>query len=682
MYDIPEEKLKELLLIKKMTDAQAALCLGVSKETIRRRRVKLDLPAKPKRRERPRGLTEEQEVLIREMYERGHNDYYIASKMHVGRECLRKWRRKNGVSSQTNKKGLTKEDAEIMSGLLSEGRTLTDIGKSFGVQRTSVARCLKRHGYTYETYRPQHPEWVDSYTLTHRQEQILIGDLLGDGALVPTSPQSAYMQFGHAIDQEQFVRWKMSEMEPLSSNVSSYLKHNSLLCKTWTSPVLGEWYKTFYPRGKKEISSKIIDMLGDLGLAVWYMGDGSLIRNTPVIHVGLSVDVTAIVSALNKKFGPVFKEKRYEKEWHIKVKDRSAFFGIVTPHIIEYFRYKVPEGHQNLLRSCGGSLFIRPEEFKTLSIESQEEIIDKLSSYYRARGFPYPSYGYATIRRDCRALLDVDVRDISFALTSLVGRKTCNNFMRHRYDARRYDSDPMSHWRDPKKYRKFIRNRLTYSDGSVTDSSIRTGISLKGIPANFSPTLAKHIYKRYGKPGGRVLDFSAGYGGRLLGWMSSGLSGTYEGTEPCSKSYQGLCRMTEYCSKFFGLDPGQVIIHREPFEDVNLTGTYDMVMSSPPYFGLERYSEEDNQSIVRYPDYSEWLEKFWGILVSRVHHHLKSGSLFIYSIGNYGSYDLVSDMREAVLGRGFLEMDHDLRFYYRNVYRGTTKSETICVFRK
>jgi hypothetical protein len=63
-------------------------------------------------------------------------------------------------------------------------------------------------------------------------------------------------------------------------------------------------------------------------------------------------------------------------------------------------------------------------------------------------------------------------------------------------------------------------------------------------------------------------------------------------------------------------------------------GRVDAVLFSPPYFDLEIY-ESDNQSFANYPNYQDWLEKYWERTVLIAHQVLKPGGRFAFVISNY-----------------------------------------------
>ena len=61
--------------------------------------------------------------------------------------------------------------------------------------------------------------------------------------------------------------------------------------------------------------------------------------------------------------------------------------------------------------------------------------------------------------------------------------------------------------------------------------------------------MAKAIYDTYCQPNAKVLDPCGGYGGRLLGAMSSGNVSSYTALEPNFSTYQGLLDLREHLRK-------------------------------------------------------------------------------------------------------------------------------------
>jgi predicted transcriptional regulator/SAM-dependent methyltransferase len=686
MHKIPEDSLRHLLVDKGMTDTQAAESLGVSRMSVSRRRKQLGIPQKPKRPEGYYDITEEQDKELRDLYSRGLNDYEVAKTIKFGRNRLREWRAINSIVSKTNKKGLGEKDYEVALNLRKQGKTYKDIARGLGVTRSSVSKFMCKNGHEdYVKYRPKRPSWVDSYELSDIQKQVLVGDLFGDGALYNTSSSTAYYYFSQANHQEFFVRFKSVVMSPLTSNLHSNKDHSASNVSTWSAPCLKKYQQMFYPKGEKYLTKELISLLTPIGLAVWYMGDGSLNRNSPVIHVGNQVDLTSIINELNNKFDISCELKKYRKEQHIRIQGTETFINIINNYVLEEFSYKIP----NQFREKTGSYWsdvniytIDSKRYKILPDTEKEKVINDLCLYYERKGFPYPRYNKIKRKEDCIRLKNYFEGSDQYPR---YGNKTCNHYMPHRFDACRYNNNPMNHWRDKTLFRKFMENRLLYAGSKITDSVIRTGMQLKGVPANFSPSKAKCIYDKYLPAGGSTLDFSSGYGGRLLGFMASSHNSFYVGVEPNTKSYEGLKSIRDECCEFFEeVAPDSINFIHAPFEDVSDSfkdNSFDLVFSSPPYFGLEIYSDEETQSFSRYPEYSSWLYNFWFFIIKESFRVLKPGGVLVYTIGNYEDYTLVEDTLKYIECTKFEPLEFD-SLSYKNVFSSTEKKETVFVFKK
>ena len=78
----------------------------------------------------------------------------------------------------------------------------------------------------------------------------------------------------------------------------------------------------------------------------------------------------------------------------------------------------------------------------------------------------------------------------------------------------------------------------------------------------------------------------------------------------------------------------------------------DAVLFSPPYYDLEIYDSED-QSFTNYPDYADWLLKYWEATVVIAKQVLRPGGRFAFVISNYRNkakeeVTISQDMRDVV----------------------------------
>lgn len=328
-----------------------------------------------------------------------------------------------------------------------------------------------------------------------------------------------------------------------------------------------------------------------------------------------------------------------------------------------------------------------PDIFKALSKEEQEEYIEQAYKYYKKIGFPYISYDYNKLVGVIKSLVKYE-QDIKSNVIKhcTIGANFCEHFFPHLYEASRYDRiSPLMTWNDSEKLHKLIRNRFKYAP-KFNGSAIRRGLKLLGGASNFKPTVAKYVYRRYLPDNGVTYDFSAGYGGRLSGFIASGKKGKYIGVDPLQKTCKGLRDLYSYWKKWVGTN-SQIDIINGCAEDLELEkGIVDLAFSCPPYFKLEKYSDDSTQSINKFTLYEDWLEGFWRKVVKNCFFMLKSSGYLIYVVGNYLNYNLKKDFEEICLSEGFVkEQELQIPLSYMFLKKKTKKAfkyENMYIYRK
>jgi tRNA1(Val) A37 N6-methylase TrmN6 len=165
-----------------------------------------------------------------------------------------------------------------------------------------------------------------------------------------------------------------------------------------------------------------------------------------------------------------------------------------------------------------------------------------------------------------------------------------------------------------------------------------------GRAANFRPTVSRTVIHHLSNPGETLLDFSAGFGGRLLGALT--LKRHYVGLDPAKQQAVGLHKMLRALD---GLVSGTAEIYCERAEAVMPTlreGSIDLVFSSPPYFDVEKYSQETTQSYIRYPTYDVWRHRFLQGVVQESYRILRAGGRLAINVANHRRYRLATDVLE------------------------------------
>ena len=139
----------------------------------------------------------------------------------------------------------------------------------------------------------------------------------------------------------------------------------------------------------------------------------------------------------------------------------------------------------------------------------------------------------------------------------------------------------------------------------------------------FKPSLALSVLRKLHAR--RVLDFSAGWGDRLLAALAHGAA-AYVGVDPHTALRECHAAMVR---KFVGGGSARTAVRTvyAPFEDARLDdeAPFDTVFTSPPYFDFERYSSSPTQSCARHPTLGGWVDGWLAPVLAKAWAHLARG---------------------------------------------------------
>ncbi|PJA83205.1 MAG: hypothetical protein CO146_01605 [Candidatus Nealsonbacteria bacterium CG_4_9_14_3_um_filter_37_29] len=200
-------------------------------------------------------------------------------------------------------------------------------------------------------------EYKSKLSLSERQKEILIGLILGDGHLEKLyTPTLGRLKVEHSYKQKDYVDWLYEEFrnwvrsKPKSKRKKvwnkTYLNYGFL---TYGHRMLGEFQERFYRNRKKIVPKELEKDITSLGLAIWFMDDGSIKSRR---HKGLFLntqdfkksDVQKLQQILKKKFDLSSSTRQDEKGEQIYLGGKSAekFIGIIKSYIIPSMEYKIP----------------------------------------------------------------------------------------------------------------------------------------------------------------------------------------------------------------------------------------------------------------------------------------------------------------------------------------------------
>jgi len=281
---------------------------------------------------------------------------------------------------------------------------------------------------------------------------------------------------------------------------------------------------------------------------------------------------------------------------------------------------------------------------RNLSDEEFETLLPTLTSELEAHGILYETYDEKTIQADWLALCKKPVDNIqtNIAATNTAGMKIMKKYMKHFYDVANYKGISITSLWKKEFLEKAIRfNRKNHSTPYASEIIRSLGFTNGlGKVTMYRPLMARNIVSYFKAKS--VLDVCAGWGGRMLGAKSLGQEILYTGIEPCEKTFTSLCTI---CNE---LDLQNIVLVNEKAEDFLDTlpdsVTFDIALTSPPYFNLEVYSNESTQSISGGKDYPTWLKVFLEPLIAKV---LKRVTYSCWSVKNFKTdkkYDLFTDV--------------------------------------
>jgi hypothetical protein len=188
-----------------------------------------------------------------------------------------------------------------------------------------------------------------------------------------------------------------------------------------------------------------------------------------------------------------------------------------------------------------------------------------------------------------------------------------------------------------------------------------------GQPAvNFPALTAKWIYENYTnhidqKEHLVIYDSSSGWGGRIIGAMSTRKKVHYVGTDPNPDNFineLGISRY-EYVAKFYNdkcvddysekltqffevkkqgntyelfQDGSELISNNPRFQKYK--GKLDISFTSPPYFNREQYSQDEKQSFKAYGEYDDWRDNFLRPTLTTIYEYLKNDRYILWNIAD------------------------------------------------
>lgn len=223
---------------------------------------------------------------------------------------------------------------------------------------------------------------------------------------------------------------------------------------------------------------------------------------------------------------------------------------------------------------------------------------------------------------------------------------------------------------------------------SVLPTELKSALGLVSGNAvqNYKPMYARAVYE-YICPifNGKILDFSSGYGGRMLGAMTSNLRYHYTGIEPNTETFRGLDSLGALIAETNGSTYTMTNTVSEEF--CTDRGSIDAAFSSPPYFNLEVYSDEQSQCMHRYKSIDAWFDSYVEPTLNMLNNSLRDEGIYAVNIADYTvekkRFEIVNRWIELSKKCNFMHVDTlHMKLQARPGGDKVGKQENIFIFKK
>ena len=187
-------------------------------------------------------------------------------------------------------------------------------------------------------------------------KQLLIGSLLGDGCFCSVGKKAKNMclSIAHSEKQKEYLeyKWKiLNEYNLVSSIIEYHINNNryshelvGYRLKSKLHPIFTNIRNKYYDsNGHKRIFKEFVKDIDALGLAIWYMDDGYVTKNSCILSTcSFTLEEQSLLAdILLDKFNLHFTVGKHNNSMYLQAKDFSKFVELIKRYIIPSMQYKL-----------------------------------------------------------------------------------------------------------------------------------------------------------------------------------------------------------------------------------------------------------------------------------------------------------------------------------------------------
>ena len=179
---------------------------------------------------------------------------------------------------------------------------------------------------------------------------------MGDGCFcsIGSNTKNRCLSIAHSAKQKEYLeyKWRILNKYNLASPIVEYHINN----KRYSHELVGYRFKSrlhpiftnirikyYDTSGHKRVFKEFVKDIDTLGLAIWYMDDGYVTKNSCILSTcSFTLEEQSILAGiLLDKFGLHFTVGKHDNSMYLQAKDFSKFVELIKDYIIPSMQYKL-----------------------------------------------------------------------------------------------------------------------------------------------------------------------------------------------------------------------------------------------------------------------------------------------------------------------------------------------------
>lgn len=575
---------------------------------------------------------------IQSLYETGFSSREIARKLNISSDEVNSTIKQNSFSLK--KESFSEDKIEQILQLYFQGVGALNLGKKYSIDPRRVKKWAREHGILRSASEAKRHHTINEHIfdkIDSDEKSYWLGYLFADSSIMNNGTCIAvrlpHSKKSHLEKLVSFFGGDKAMIKTRDKTVEVHLSNNYLVNRLLTlgfglkseakidpnilTPAFLRGYfdgksslfkhknqYNFIISGNKSTLDEIVSFFAGKDIQLIYND-----KKPNILSTKGEIKIRKMLDIIYKS-SSVHLEDRYQK--YLELKSES---DVKHPKMFESFGFK------KNIKIDGKEM--TTSFLKGLSLEERMAFVDVIVAHFLKVGFLYPDDD--NLLTSYKYLVDyqVDLSVVNLSNMTKLGNNICRYFCHSFYKTTTEGNRTMyDAFSDEEVLRKAVINKMQNDRGSYNFSNMTIIDEIKdmrecGYVSIFKPQIAKYVCMKYSAEGDVVGDYSAGFGGRLLGAMACGRK--YIGTDPLMAP-----ELKEMISYFNFKDCDVIQSGSEHYRGAE--NSIDLYWSSPPYYDLERYSDSLSQAYNKGEYY--FYNTYWRQTLENIKFMLKPGKYF------------------------------------------------------